>query len=810
MERRLAAIFTLDTVGYSRLMEGDEAGTLARQKNHFGELVEPAIAAHHGRVVKGTGDGLLAEFASAVDAVECAAEIQRAMPEREMAAQLDRRIVFRIGINVGDIVVEEGDIYGDGVNVAARIESLADPGGVFISGSAFNQVKNKVELGFEDLGQHSVKNIEEPVHVYRVLLDPAAAGSVPGKRKPGGLRRQLLRRRIPHFVGLYLVGSWALLEFADWAVKQYGLSPAISTFILSLALLLLPSVVWLTWHHGAPGPDSWTLKDGMVVATNLLVASAIVFRPGGIEIGELLTRDPEARAARQTRASALESLEDTEDPRRIAVLYFEPRSLEEEVPYLAAGLTEALINELGSVDALTVSSRNASALFRGAVLPTDSIGRVLQVGTIVDGTVALSEDQVRVDVALLRASTGEAIRRQQLVRPRAELFELQADLASSVAFFLREMLGEEVELIERQAGAENVEAWELIQRARAAVAHADALSDARDTEAAWNQLGVADSLLAAAEELAPEWVDPTLQRGWLAFKRSRWGGATEQTDAARWIEEGMAHAQIALHLDPENADGLELRGKLEYWKWMLDLEPDPEAAQQLFDLAEADLRQAIAINPDQAGAWDFLSHLLLNKAQTAEAKMAASRAYRADAYLRNANVILSRLFSTSYDLEDQPEAEHWCDELGRRFPDDPDYADCLLWKMTMHDAETDVDRAWELADALELLSPPQEVEFSRRWAGMAVAAVLALEGMADSARAVAYRSRGDASIDPTRDLTYVEAFVRTLLGDNQEAIDLLADFMAAVGGRPSDIDYWWFSGLREEPRYQALLGSGGG
>ena len=130
--------------------------------------------------------------------------------------------------------------------------------------------------------------------------------------------------------------------------------------------------------------------------------------------------------------------------------------------------------------------------------------------------------------------------------------------------------------------------------------------------------------------------------------------------------------------------------------------------------------------------------------------------------------------------------------------------------MTMHDAEIDVDRARELVDELVTLNPSQEAEFSRRWAGMAFAAVLARAGMADSARAVAYRSRGDASVDPTQDLVYVEAFVRTLLGENDEAIDLLAEFMAAVGAGPSDIDYWWFNGLREEPRYQALLGSGGG
>jgi class 3 adenylate cyclase/TolB-like protein len=410
MERRLAAIFALDMVGYSRLMEGDEAGTLSRQSTYRADLIDPSIANHHGRVVKGTGDGLLAEFASAVDAVECAAEIQRAMPDLEKDVPSERKIQFRIGINVGDIVAaEDGDIYGEGVNVAARIESLADHGGVFISGSAFSQVRGKVELGFEDLGPYSVKNIDEPVHVYRLLLDPDAAGSIPGQPKKSGLKHQILRRRVPHFVGLYLVGSWAFLEFTDWAVNQFNLSPVVGTFVLSLLLIMLPTVVWLTWNHGAPGPDGWKRSDVLFAGANLALAAGILFGPVGIEIGELLTRDPEGRAARQTRATALESLEDTEDPRRIAVLYFEPRSPDEEVPYLAAGLTEALINELSTVDALKVTSRNGSALFRGALLPSDSIGRVLQVGTLVKGTVALSEEQVRAEVELIRPATDEVL-----------------------------------------------------------------------------------------------------------------------------------------------------------------------------------------------------------------------------------------------------------------------------------------------------------------------------------------------------------------------------------------------------------------
>ena len=231
---------------------------------------------HHGRVVKGTGDGLLAEFASAVDAVECAVEIQRAMPAREEGIPTDRRIEYRIGINVGDIVVEGGDIYGDGVNAAARIEALTDPGGVFISGSAFNQVKNKVQLGFEDLGLHTVKNIEEPVHVCRVLLDPEAAGELPGQGRYRHPVRELFKRRVPQITGVYLGVSWAFLEFVDWAVSQYGLSPTVSSFVVSILLLFLPSVVWIAWRHGAPGRDRWGLTDGLIISANLAVAAGVL------------------------------------------------------------------------------------------------------------------------------------------------------------------------------------------------------------------------------------------------------------------------------------------------------------------------------------------------------------------------------------------------------------------------------------------------------------------------------------------------------------------------------------------------------
>ena len=188
--RRLAAIFAADMVGYSRLMEADEEGTIARQKAHRKELIDPKIAEHDGRIVKTTGDGMLVEFASVVDAVRCAVEVQQAMAEREADVLDDRRIAYRIGINLGDIVIEDDDILGDGVNVAARLESLAEPGGICIAGSVHEQLAGKVSAKFEDIGEQAVKNISRPIRAYRILCsseDPIAAmgfadvsASVPG------------------------------------------------------------------------------------------------------------------------------------------------------------------------------------------------------------------------------------------------------------------------------------------------------------------------------------------------------------------------------------------------------------------------------------------------------------------------------------------------------------------------------------------------------------------------------------------------------------------------------------------------------
>lgn len=170
MERRLSAILAADVVGYSRLMGANEVGTLTALKAHRTEMIDPCIARNGGRIVKLTGDGMLIEFPSVVSAVECASHIQREMRGRNADVPDDRRIEFRIGVNLGDVIVEDGDIFGDGVNVAARLESVAKPGGVAVSSSVRENVGNKLDLIFEDMGDQDLKNIEFPVRAYNVVI----------------------------------------------------------------------------------------------------------------------------------------------------------------------------------------------------------------------------------------------------------------------------------------------------------------------------------------------------------------------------------------------------------------------------------------------------------------------------------------------------------------------------------------------------------------------------------------------------------------------------------------------------------------
>src|SRR6516164_1267644 len=186
IKRKLAAILAADIAGYSRLMGADEAGTLARLKEYRRELIDPKNKQYRARVVKTTGDGILIEFPSVVDAVSCSIEVQQGMRARNADVAPEKRIEFRIGINLGDVIVEGRDLYGDGVNIAARLERLAEPGGICISQTVLNHARGKIAFDVDDLGEQALKNIVQPIHVYRLLLDSSrsSTASVSRSSKP--------------------------------------------------------------------------------------------------------------------------------------------------------------------------------------------------------------------------------------------------------------------------------------------------------------------------------------------------------------------------------------------------------------------------------------------------------------------------------------------------------------------------------------------------------------------------------------------------------------------------------------------------
>jgi TolB-like protein/class 3 adenylate cyclase len=263
--RRLTAILAADVAGYSRLMGADEEGTHHRLQAHLRELVNPKISEHRGRVVKNTGDGLLAEFPSVVDAVRCAGEIQRGMAERNEATPPEKRIEFRIGINLGDVIAEDEDIFGDGVNVAARLEALAEPGGICVSRVVRDQVRSTLEFGFEDRGEQSVKNIARPVRVY--ALRPETIAELPRADVPIALSRRRHSVVAPITAAIAAVLVIATLAWWVWPLtRSSSTTPAAVAATTSAAQPLAAprlSIVVLPFANLSDDPKQQYFADGI-------------------------------------------------------------------------------------------------------------------------------------------------------------------------------------------------------------------------------------------------------------------------------------------------------------------------------------------------------------------------------------------------------------------------------------------------------------------------------------------------------------------------------------------------------------------
>ncbi len=380
VKRKLAAILSADVKGYSRLMGKDEEATV-RTLNAYKEVMTNLIQQHHGRVVDAPGDNVLAEFASVVDAVRCAVEIQKELKTRNNELHENRRMEFRIGVNLGDVIEDGEQILGDGVNIAARLENLSEAGGICISGTAYDQVENKLSLGYEYLGEQTVKNIAKPVRVYRVLMEPEAAGKVLGERKAKS--RRLPRAAIGLAVAVIVVAAFIII----W---KFYISPAPQPEVTPKGKIAVSQ----TEKAPAVAPPSAevTPKESAAVPTPEKVLKPVTPSTPKVEV-----------ASKEKMAFPLP------DKPSIAVLPFVNMSGDKEQEYFSDGLTEEIINALSRLPQIFVIARNSSFTYKGKAVDIKQVGREMGVQYVMEGSVRKEANRIRITAQLIDSTSGRHV-----------------------------------------------------------------------------------------------------------------------------------------------------------------------------------------------------------------------------------------------------------------------------------------------------------------------------------------------------------------------------------------------------------------
>jgi TolB-like protein/class 3 adenylate cyclase/Tfp pilus assembly protein PilF len=430
IKRKLTAILSADVKGYSRLMGEDEKGTV-RTLNEYKEVMTGLIQHHHGRVVDSTGDNLMAEFASVVDAVECAVEIQKGLKTRNAELPENRRMEFRIGINLGDVIEEEGRIYGDGVNIAARIESLSEAGGVCISGSAYDFVGKKLPLGYEYLGVHTVKNITEPIRTYQVLMEPEAAGKVIGEKK---------------------------VKPRQWQMPTIGL-------VVAVIVIIAAVVMWKFYTPSAPKPE--VVSKEKITAPLPQKPSAAVTPSTEVTpkekvtppLPEKVSKPAPPPAPKMEVASKEKMAFPLPDKPSIAVLPFVNMSKDAEDDYFGDGLSEDLITALSKTSKLFVIARNSSFGYKGGAIKIKQVSEELGVRYVLEGSVRKAGNRVRITAQLIDAMTGHHLWAERYDRDLKDIFAVQEDITKKIITGVQVQLteGERARIYGR--GTNNLDAY---------------------------------------------------------------------------------------------------------------------------------------------------------------------------------------------------------------------------------------------------------------------------------------------------------------------------------------------------------------
>jgi len=545
--------------------------------------------------------------------------------------------------------------------------------------------------------------------------------------------------------------------------------------------------------RGRVRPKKW----GVI---GLAVAFGIVAITGAAWAGKAFLWDPRHNGAAGGGTAGLMS-------QRVAVLYFSDLSPGNRLGYLADGLTESLIDRLSDIPVLDVVSRDGVRVFRGKDVPTDSVGRALGVGSVLRGSVDSDAGKIRVTVRLVDAGSDADIDRKSFAIDTAQMASAQGALAAQVVDFLRQRLGDEVRLRADRGATTSSQAWTLVERANKLRKDADSLGAAGARDSTLATLSRADSTLVMAQEFDDRWARIPTMRARVMYARARQFTAAP-ADLIAAVDTGIVRADEALKLQPNSADALQVRGDLQFFRYARRVDTDERTSNGLLSGAEADLTHAVDLNKDQADAWATLSELYYDRQNIQSANIAALNAFRADAYLSSARRILIRLFWTSHDLEQFPEALKWCNEGRRRYPTDAFINSCRLWMYTTRLAKPDVDSAWIYKKQYVALAPADGRVTADKMGDILVAGALARAGLKDSSRHVLLRARATPEQDPDRELEGNEAVIRVILGDQDEAVRLIADYLtvhpAHRKGFATRVSPWWRD-LQTNPKFRQLI-----
>jgi adenylate cyclase len=554
VKRKLTAILSADVKGYSRLMGENEVQTLKTLSAYF-QIMTTLIQKHQGKVLNIAGDNLLADFESVVDAVLCGVEIQKELRTKNAELAEGQRVEFRIGINLGDVIREGESIYGDGVNIAERVQSLADGGGLCISGTAFDQVRNKVDLGYKYLGEQTVKNIALPVRVYKVLMEPEAAGKVIGEKKA---------------------------KPRQWQIATMGL-------VIGVIVVVAAIVMWKLYTPSAPQPE--VISKEKITASlpekpssTVPPSAEVVPKEKGIPPSPEKVSKPVAPPAPKVEVASKEKMAfPLPDKPSIAVLPFVNMSEDSKQEFFADGMTEEIITALSKGPNLFVIARNSTFTYKGKAVKVKQVSEELGVRYVLEGSVQRSGDRIRVNAQLIDALKGHHLWAERYDRDVKDIFAIQDEITMKIITALQVKLtsGEMIHVLAK--GAKNIDAFTKYLQAVDLWTRLTKESNAQ-----------AKKLLEEAIALDPEYPGPYIGLA-KTYGMDVFLGTTQSPEQS--MAKAFELAQKAISLDNTNGAAYSVLS------WLY-------ATKREYEKAIAESERAVSLNPNSAESYMRLGLVL--------------------------------------------------------------------------------------------------------------------------------------------------------------------------------------------------------